>query len=195
MWDFIKEYPEIGTLCIATIFTAVGFIFKNIIDFFIEKLKKKAEMKEIYWKEKINAAKKASEFYFEQLSFYEITIQNLNLILNGKRTPKGLSESLTKSLNNIYERINNPSNFEHHHINIFYDLNQKILKEKTSKIIFNLQEIYNFMDLDLNLELTDEEFKAIYIITTEMKNNIVDISLIYYQFLELIKVDLKSNIE
>ncbi|MFI1770238.1 hypothetical protein [Thalassobellus citreus] len=193
MWDFIKEYPEIGTLCVATIFTALGFIFKSLIDFLLEKRRKKAELREAFWKEKIMAAKKASEYYFEQLSFYELTLQNLDLTLNEKRTPNGLRESIVKSIDNISERINNPSSFEHHHINIFYDLNQKQLKDKVLNIISELQDIHNFMEQET--VLTDDEFKELYMTTREMRNNIEGISLIYRQFLDLIREDLKSNVE
>ena len=193
MYDFIKEYPEIGTLCIATIFTAFGFIFKNLIDFLLEKRRKKAELKAVFWKEKINAAKKASEYYFEQLSFYELTLSKLNVLLNEKKTSISLIESLEKSINIISERINNPISFEHHHINIFYDFNQQPLKDKVLDLMSQFQDIYNLMEKEE--KLNDEEFKNYLFTTMNIKNNIEGISDFYRGYLDMIRTDLKKHIE
>ena len=76
IFKVFRENPEIGTLFIATTFTAIGFIFKTLIDTFLEDKKYKKEIKRAYWTEKLGAAKKASEFYYAafkrlfQFSFY-----------------------------------------------------------------------------------------------------------------------------
>ncbi len=67
-----KEYPKIGGTMIAIVSASIGWILRNIFQLIIENHKYKREIKTFFWKEKINASKKASEFYLEQLNFLNL---------------------------------------------------------------------------------------------------------------------------
>ncbi|XRE42158.1 hypothetical protein ACIVBQ_000362 [Tenacibaculum discolor] len=193
MLKFIEDYPQIATLIIATFFTSMGFIIKSLIDFFIEQKKKKTELRAIFWQEKMTAAKKASEHYNEVISAYELMEPMFDVILNGKETPPNLIESLQDSLNKINIRINEPKSFEHHHINIFYKFNERELKEKGIEIIFLTQELHKY--LNKGTDLSDDDFKELYLIMTNIKNNIKQVSKTYKSFMDQIRNELKIYID
>jgi hypothetical protein len=142
MW--FKQIEVIQNLIIPILFSAIGWS-ANII---WENSKYKREKKTFYWKEKINACKKASEFYFEYLNFLSLAKLQFNLyknsIIDGETL---LIEIQQKEIEFYSKKIQQFPHYEYHHINLFYNLIdeinfqivlenaeilQKIIKKKSS---------------------------------------------------------------
>ena len=103
IFKILRENPEIGTLFIATIFTAIGFIFKTLIDAFLEGKRYKKEIKKIYWTERINAAKKASEYYYDHQELLGLMIHKIDIVLR-QDGPGTLPETIQKTIEVISQR-------------------------------------------------------------------------------------------
>ena len=118
IFKILQENPEVTTLLIATTFTAIGFICKTLIDTFLEDKRYKKEIKKAFWLEKLAAAKKTSEFYYEHLELIGLMIHQIDIQLD-----EGFSGSLHESIQSIISKLSdrntNPKSFEHHHIHMF----------------------------------------------------------------------------
>ncbi len=143
IFRILRNNPEIGTLFIATTFTAIGFIFKTLIDTFLENKRYKNEIKRTYWTERINAAKKASEYYYDHLELIGLMIHKIDIVLN-QDGPGSLPETIQQTIEIVSQRSTNPKSFEHHHIHMFYDFDTDVLDQlntESFRIIQNLQQI------------------------------------------------------
>jgi len=196
MLQFLKDYPEIGSLCIATFFTAIGFFGKTLIELLLDKRRKKAELRELFWKEKIQAAKKASEFYYEHLSFLNILSQQIEVEINEKENSEALASSFQKQIINLSNKITNPTHYEHHHINIFYDFDEKELHElnmNSFEIIQDIQAI-QFLEDD-SIEVINENLELVKKYSKKLKLNYEKSIAIYRKYLKLIRKDITKFVE
>lgn len=196
MLEFLKDYPAIGGICIATIFSALGYFGKSIIELILEKRRKKTEQKEFLWKEKIEAAKKASEYYFENLSYLKLVKQNFETQLNGENYSPVLNDSFQSHLTLISDRIKNPENFQHHHIRIFYDIDESDLDQIDEESFIIIQK----MDMLVILESDDEESirekqNQMKILNSQLKDNFEKTASIYKSLLDKIRKDLSSIVD
>ncbi len=141
MFDFLKEYPQVGTLIIGLFFTSIGYFGKTIIDILLEKRKREAGLQELFWKEKIQAAKKASEYYYMHLSFLQINAEKIETYINGKEYSEVLNESFEEVIEKLQKKIVEPSNFEHHHINLFYSFDESKIHDLNKERFEILQEL------------------------------------------------------
>ena len=155
IYETLKENPELVTFFLATSFTAIGFIAKTFIDTFLENKRYRKEIKKTYWAEKLEAAKKTSEFYYEQLELLGLMIHQIDIqIEQGFFGP--LAESTQSTIEKIAERTLNPNSLEHHHIHMFYDIDTSYfdkLNTETYKIFQEMERI-DFKESD-----SDDVFK------------------------------------
>ena len=130
---FVKDYPSIAALGISLISGGFGFVVKYIID----NKNFKKELKAFLWKEKINSAKKASEFYIQEISNIILMIEMLRLIENNGYVTDETRENYKKA----HEKLVNFPHFEHHHINVFYNFGELNDSEILKKTLFLIGEI------------------------------------------------------
>ena len=98
---------------------AVGW-FANVI---WENSKYKREQKTYYWKEKINAGKKATEFYLEFLNLLNLYRLQFKLYKESIINGESLLVNIQQKESEFYtQKLKQFPHFEYHHINLFYDL-------------------------------------------------------------------------
>lgn len=162
--QFLKEYSLIGGTAIT--FTAIGWIIRNVFDVFIENKKYKRELKTYFWKEKINASKKASEFYLEYSNFLNLSRLQFEHYEIGKIEHQTLIENLQKEVGYYSDKLKAFPHFEHHHINIFYEFNEQKSIEITNSIYKTLREISEIKgsenDAEINVENLYKRLKENY---------------------------------
>lgn len=155
---FLKDYPGPGALAIGAIFGTIGWIGRSIFDVIIEKKRYNRELKTYLWKEKIDASKKASEFYFEYSNFLNlarIQFENFRLQEIGHGT---LIENFQKEVQFYADKLKSFPHFEHHHINIFFEFDEKKSMEITNRINATNRQI-----MELNPEIDEtEKAKALF---------------------------------
>lgn len=109
--------------------------FANVI---WENSKYKREQKTYYWKEKINAGKKATEFYLEYLNLLNLFRLQFKLYKESIIDDKDLLEQI-QSENKFYsQKLKQFPHYEHHHINLFYEL----IEDKNYQIVNENAEIF-----------------------------------------------------
>ncbi|GAB5566064.1 MAG: hypothetical protein Wins2KO_31270 [Winogradskyella sp.] len=195
IFKILRENPEIGTLFIATTFTAIGFIFKTLIDTFLESRKYKKELKKIYWTERINAAKKASEYYYDHQELLGLMIHKIDIVLR-QDGPGTLPETIQNTIEIISQRTVNPNSFEHHHIHMFYDFDTEELDELNTKSFNIIQELQKIEILEsdttesINIKLNEGRN-----LLTNLKSNHQEQKKIYKSYLSMINEDLAEFIK
>ena len=195
IYRILREYPEIGTLFIASTFGALGFIFKTLIDAFLENKRHKNDIKKVYWTERINAAKKAAEYYYDHLELIGLMIHKIDVVLNHEK-PSSLEEIMQNTIEKLSQRLINPTSFEHHHIHMFYNLDFEIfdkLNTESFNLIKNLEE-FEFLESDppesINKKLN--EMKSILL---DLKNNHKTKRNLYKKYLTKINSDLADFVK
>lgn len=130
--EYGKYFQTTLNIIIPIFFGVIGWI-ANVI---WEKSKYKREQKTYYWKEKINAGKKATEFYFEYLNL--LNLFRLQFKLYQDNIIEGESLLIFIQQKNIdfnSQKLKQFPHYEYHHINLFYELiddnNFKIINENT----------------------------------------------------------------
>ncbi|TVZ10634.1 hypothetical protein JM80_3187 [Cellulophaga sp. RHA_52] len=195
IFKILRENPEIGTLFIATTFTAIGFIFKTLIDTFLESRRYKKELKKIYWTERINAAKKASEYYYDHQELLGLMIHKIDIVLR-QDGPGTLPETIQNTIEVISQRTVNPNSFEHHHIHMFYDFDTEELNELNTKSFNIIQELQKIEILEsdttesINIKLNEGRN-----LLTNLKSNHQEQKKIYKSYLRMINEDLAEFIK
>lgn len=154
---FGKHPTFVGTL-IASMFTLTGWVLRNLFEIIVEKGKYKRELKTYFWKEKINASKKATEFYMEYANLLNlIRIQFENHKLNNIEH-KELIDNFQKEVVFYQNKLKSFPHFEHHHINLFFDFED----DKTMKIGNNIisinRQVLELEKSESNIELAKELF-------------------------------------
>lgn len=191
--ELLKEHPSIEGALIALVSGITVIIIQNILQFLIQKTQYKKELRTFFWKEKINSAKKASEYYLEQMNYFNLLIQQFEIFENGQIEYNELFENLNKEIEYYSNKLKSFPHFEHHHINIFYDFNDKRSIE-LNKITFDI--IKELIDLqpkkddsnsDLDIKLNQIKIKA-----SELKDNYNEHFEIYKKILKEIQNDIKK---
>lgn len=134
----------------AGVFSLIALLINN---YFGNKRYKK-ELKTFLWKEKIEASKKASEFYLEYMNFINTSITHFEILNADKNLVSGLEEAIELH----GKKLSNFTNFNHHHINVFIDLFDDEIEDKSLSISINLMKIRN---LSSQNKLTENVFKGL----------------------------------
>ncbi|WP_299334778.1 hypothetical protein [uncultured Psychroserpens sp.] len=195
IYKILRQYPEIGTLFIATTFTALGFIFKTLIDTFLENKKHRNEIRKLYWTERISAAKKASEYYFDLLELIGLMIHKIDIVLNHNE-PSSLENVMHETIEKISQRSVNPSTFEHHHIHIFYNFDSEVF-DKLNTESFDLikkLETTHISETDSN-ETIDKKLNQMKSILVSLKANHETKKDLYKKYLNKINEDLSEFVK
>ncbi|WP_282118056.1 hypothetical protein [Maribacter aquivivus] len=161
VFNFLKDYPAIGGIAIGAIFSSLGWIGKSVLDVFLEKKRYNRDLKTYLWKEKINASKKASEFYLEYANFLNLGRIQFESFKIGKIEHKSLIENLQKEVAYYEKKLKTFPHFEHHHINIFYEFDEKESMEISNKINSTIRLILELNPEIDNTERTSELFKIL----------------------------------
>lgn len=193
--DFFKllqEFPKAGATLIAIISGSLGWLLRNFLQLLIENHRYNKELKTFFWKEKINAAKKASEFYFENLNFLNLVRIQFELYESGKIQHHQLIENFEKDVNFYRDKLKSFPHFEHHHINLFYDFDESktmFIHNDTIEIQQKIQELIS--DQTVVSEIFDEKFKDY---VKRLKNNYSELFEIHKNYVKKVREDLGNHI-
>ncbi|REE07637.1 hypothetical protein DFQ09_1155 [Winogradskyella pacifica] len=187
----LLETPENWLLGI--VFGAVGYLTKTIVDNYLNKSKKRVELQELYWKEKIESAKKASEYYLYQIGFFSLTADKYEMIEEDRKGAEELVESTQELISSYQKRLIEFPHFEHYHINLFYDFNESKTKEIIKENYESIQNIHsvNFIETDDNAEFK-RKFDVLKTNFGILKKNNRELISIYQNYLKIIRDDIKT---
>ncbi|GAA0870873.1 hypothetical protein GCM10009117_00180 [Gangjinia marincola] len=192
MFKILQENPEIATLLIATTFTAVGFICKTLIDTFLENTRYKKVIKKAFWTEKLTAAKKTSEFYYEHLELIGLMIHQIDVQLEqGFSGP--LYDSIQETIKKLSDRNANPQSFEHHHIHMFYDVDTKVFDDLNTEsfLIIQQMEKIEFSETE-SLEKIEEKLTKVKGLLMDLKAKHEKKKSTYKEYLKKIREDISE---
>ncbi|TRZ42488.1 hypothetical protein [Robertkochia solimangrovi] len=191
--EFLRDYPGIGATSIAIVSGALGWSIRNLVQFFIDKSKYNKELKTFFWKEKVNSAKKASEFYLEHMNYLNLLRHQFEIFEKGEIEHQELYENIQKEVEFYSNKLKAFPHFEHHHINIFYDFDEKRAME-INKRTFDIQR--ELIDLQPkqgdSLEVIDSKVIEIKKRATELKDNYEEHFKIYKKYLKEVRKDLED---
>ncbi|WP_418637291.1 hypothetical protein [Winogradskyella sp.] len=195
MFKLLQENSEVATFLIATSFTAVGFVLKTFIDTFLENRKYKKEVKKQFWTEKLAAAKKTSEFYYEHLELIGLMIHQIDIQLE-QGFSGALHESIQSTINKLSERSTNPKSFEHHHIHMFYDVDTEVFDSLNTESVVIVQQMENieFLESDTPAEI-DKKLNDVKILLADLKTKHEKKKSTYKAYLKKIREDIKHFAE
>ena len=190
--NLIKQFPTEAMALIATTFTSVGWLSRNLFQLFFENRRYNKELKTYFWKEKINAAKKASEFYLETLNFFDLVRIQFNLYETGSIHHEKLIESIEREVVFYREKLKMFPHFEHHHINIFYDFDESESAKITAKTFEIQQKVFELVDNnEINIEELEVKFKEY---SSLIKNNYSELHRIYKTYVKQVRLDVAKYI-
>lgn len=191
--EFLRDYPKIGATSIAIVSGALGWSIRNLVQFFIDKSKYNKELKTFFWKEKVNSAKKASEFYLEHMNYLNLLRHQFEIFEKGEIEHQELYDNIQKEVEFYSNKLKAFPHFEHHHINIFYDFDEKRAME-INKRTFDIQR--ELIDLQPkqgdSLEEIDSKVIEIKKRATELKDNYEEHFKIYKKYLKEVRKDLED---
>ncbi|MCW4470495.1 hypothetical protein OGH69_16100 [Flavobacterium sp. MFBS3-15] len=192
-FEFLKEYPEIGTASIAIVSGSLGWFINNLFQFFVEKSKYNKELKTFFWKEKLAAAKKASEFYLETINYFNLLKHQFEMYEKGELKHEELNINLQKEIDFYSNKLKTFPHFEHHHINIFYDFDEQRsmeINERTSDINRELIDLMpNIIDTQ---EEVDRKIRQIKDRTRQLQSNYDELVKIYKKHLKNVRKDIED---
>jgi hypothetical protein len=187
----LKDYPAESATGIATIFALLGWIGRNVFQLIIDHKKYNKELKTFFWKEKINAAKKASEFYLENLNFLNLIRQQFEIYESGKTEQKELFENIEKEVRFYSEKLKAFPHFEHHHINIFYEFDENRAMEINKNTFEIHQKIYDLIPVESDsLEQIDFKINKIKECSKMLKDNYSELFEIQKKYLNKVREDI-----
>lgn len=191
--DFLKDYPGIGATAIAIVSGALGWFIRNLIQFFIDNSKYNKELKTFFWKEKLNSAKKASEFYLEQMNYINLLKHQFEVFEKGEIGHQELYENIQKEIEFYSNKLKAFPHFEHHHINIFYDFDEKRSIEINKRTFDINRELIELQPKEGDtLEEIDIKIIEIKKRAAELKDNYDEHFNIYKKYLQKVRKDLKD---
>lgn len=190
------QIENIGTIpefWVVLISGAIGYSVKFVIDFFSEKSKKRVELQELYWKEKIEAAKKASEYYLFQVGFFSLTSDKYEMAEESRAGAEQLIESTQELVDSFQKRLLDFPHYEHYHINLFYEFNDEEAARVMKESYECMQNIYaiDFQSSD-SLEVFDEKFASYKSNFRQLKINNRKMIDVYQGYLKIIREDIKT---
>jgi lipid-A-disaccharide synthase-like uncharacterized protein len=192
-FDFLKDYPEIGTTAIVIVSGALGWSLRYVVQFYIDKSNYNKELKTFFWKEKINSAKKASEFYLEHMNYINLLVHQFEMFEKGEEEYQNQYKEIQKEVEYYSNKLKSFPHFEHHHINIFYDFNEDRaieINKNTFEIIRELtvlQPKENDTLQEIDRKVSEIKQKAI-----QLKTNYEDHFNIYKSYLSYVRKDIKN---
>ena len=191
--DFLKDYPEIGATAIAIVSGTLGWFIRNLIQFFIDNSKYNKELKTFFWKEKLNSAKKASEFYLEHMNYINLLRHQFEIFEKGEIEHQELYENIQKEIEFYSNKLKAFPHFEHHHINIFYEFDEKRSMEINKRTFDIIREIIYLQPKEGDT-LQEIETKIIEIKkrATELKDIYEEHFNIYKKYLKKVREDLRD---
>lgn len=188
--NVLKEFPQSWLILISGIF---GFFAKTIVDYFIGKSKKRIDLQELYWKEKIDSAKKASEYYLSHVSFFSLTADKYEIIEENRDGSENLIKDTEELIVGYQKRLLEFPHFEHYHVNLFYDFDES---ESTKLIKENYGYIQNIHSINPKANDEDSVFEKKWLLIREnfgnLKNNNRKLIQIYKGYLKIIRDDIKA---
>jgi hypothetical protein len=185
----INEYPTICLAIIAAIFSSIGWGCNSLYQILIDNYKQKRELKVFLWKEKINAAKKASEFYLEYLNFINLLRNQLDMLATGKAEYDQVTKNIDAEIQEMSIKLKTFPHFEHHHINIFYNLTESRALKINEENFEILGKIHGLGSSNLSDEEFDAQLKDCVI---KFKNNYTELAGIFEGFIEKVRNDINS---
>jgi hypothetical protein len=189
----LTDYPKEAAVGIATISATLGWTFRNIIQIILDNIKYKKELKTFFWKEKLNAAKKASEFYLENLNFLNLVRHQFEIFEQGNIEHQELFENIQKEVNFYSEKLKAFPHFEHHHINIFYDFNENRAMEINTNSFEIHQKILELMPSELDTkEKLESKILGIKAFSKQLKDNYAELFEIQKKYLGSVRNDIKE---
>ena len=195
IYNILKDYPKIGGIGIALISGTLGWIFNNLFQIYLDHLKYKKEIRTYFWKEKLNSAKKASEFYLEYLNFLNLLRHQFETYEIGKIEHQELFDNIQNEVQFYSQKLKAFPHFEHHHINLFYDFSEKRASEINSETTKINQQI---LDLRINkndsIEIIDNKVLEIKKLSKKLKHNYTELFEINKKYLNLVRNDIKEFI-
>jgi hypothetical protein len=192
MTNLLREFPIESTTLIAINSGLIGWFGKTLFQSIIEKRRYKKELKTFFWKEKISAAKKASEFYLENLNFLSLVKIQFELLETGKIEYSELIDSFEKEVEFQREKLKGFQHYEHHHINIFYDFDNTSSMNLVNKVIRTLQLIQDLISNEkITTEIFDQKIKEYYKILKENYSELFDLQ---KDYLKAIREDIRNYI-
>lgn len=191
--DFLKDYPGIGAASIAIVSGAMGWFIRNFVQFLIDKYKYNKELKTFFWKEKVNSAKKASEFYLEQMNYLNLLRHQFEIFEKGEIEHQDLYENIQKEIKFYSNKLKAFPHFEHHHINIFYDFDEKRAMEINKRTSDINRELIDLQPIEGDtLEEIDAKIIEIKKRATELKDNYEEHFNIHKNYINEIRKDLED---
>ena len=191
--DFLKDYPGIGATAIAIVSGALGWFIRNLIQFFIDNSKYNKELKTFFWKEKLNSARKASEFYLEHMNYINLLKHQFEVFEKGEIGHQELYENIQKEIEFYSNKLKAFPHFEHHHINIFYDFDEKRSIEINKRTFDINRELIELQPKEGDtLEEIDIKIIEIKKRAAELKDNYEEHFNIYKKYLQKVRKDLKD---
>ena len=192
---FIKTYTEIAAPILALVSGMVGWFANNLLQYFLDFQKYKKEIKTFFWKEKINAGKKASEYYLEYMNFLNLASSQFEMFELGMIENHLLIYNIQNEVKFYSDKLKSFPHFEFHHINIFYEFEESKSIEITNSINKNLRNITELKieesdsktEIDRKVEETREYFK-------NLKLDYSQLFSIYKEYLKTVRLDIKKYI-
>jgi hypothetical protein len=191
--DLLKDYPGIGATAIAIVSGTLGWFIRNLIQFYIDNSKYNKELKTFFWKEKLNSAKKASEFYLEHMNYINLLRHQFEIFEKGEIEHQELYENIQKEIEFYSNKLKAFPHFEHHHINIFYDFDEKRSMEINKRTFDINRELIDLQPKEGDtLQEIDTKIIEIKKRATELKDNYEEHFNIYKKYLKKVREDLKD---
>lgn len=190
--NLLKEFPIEGSTLIATTFALLGWILRNLFQVYIENKRYNKEIRTYFWKEKINAAKKASEYYLEILNLFDLIKTQFKLYESGSIEHEKLYENIEKEVEYYRTKLKSFPHLEYHHINLFYEFDELKSSEINNKTIEIQQKVFDLLNetnLSANeLEIKFKEYSSV------IKNNYSELHKIYKKYLKEVRQDINKYI-
>lgn len=186
--ELIKHYPLESSTLITIAAGAAGWTIRNIVQLILDNSRYWREQRTFFWKEKIDASKKASEFYFEYLNLLNMFILQFKLYNEGKLEHSELITSVENEVNFYSQRLKQFPHFEHHHINLFYDFNEKENLEIANK---NYELLQKVTEISKSKDFNEEKIKKHF---EEINNNYKTLFDNHLKYIELVRNDIKKYI-
>lgn len=191
--NLLQAYPEVGGGTIAIVSGAVGWFIRSFVQIALDFYKYKKELKTFFWKEKINAGKKASEFYLEYMNFLNLVRNQYEMYELEKLEFTILIENIQNEVKFYMEKLKNFPHFEYHHINIFYEFEEEKLTAIQNVINDNLRKIVKIKveqndtedEINVKIEETKKHFK-------NLKENYEELFLIHKSYLKIVRSDINK---
>lgn len=192
LFKLLQENPKFGAAVIAVVSASLSWLLRNIAQLIIDNYRYNKDLKTFFWKEKINAAKKATEFYYEHLNFLNLVRIQFELYEAGTIEHQAFIESIERDVNFYKEKLKSFPHFEYHHINIFYDFDETKTMEIGNKSIKIQQEI---QEIIYNPNISTEEFhEQLKSCSRRLKENYSELFLINKEYVKQVRKDINKFI-